>query len=67
MERIASFTVDHTVLVPGLYLSRRDGNVVTFDLRFKGPTPASCFQTARCTPWSISLPLSCAIPRAGTR
>lgn len=35
MERIASFTVDHTVLTPGLYLSRRDGNVVTFDLRFK--------------------------------
>ena len=37
MERIASFTVDHTVLEPGLYLSRRDGNVVTFDLRFKKP------------------------------
>lgn len=37
MERIASFTVDHNVLVPGLYLSRRDGNVVTFDLRFKKP------------------------------
>ena len=37
MDRIASFTVDHTVLVPGLYLSRRDGNVVTFDLRFKKP------------------------------
>lgn len=37
MERIASFTVDHDVLVPGLYLSRRDGSVVTFDLRFKKP------------------------------
>lgn len=37
MDRIASFTVDHNVLVPGLYLSRRDGNVVTFDLRFKKP------------------------------
>ena len=37
MERIASFTVDHNVLVPGLYLSRRDGNVVTLDLRFKKP------------------------------
>ena len=37
MERIASFTVDHNVLVPGLYLSRRDGSVVTFDLRFKQP------------------------------
>ena len=37
MERIASFTVDHNVLVPGLYLRRRDGNEVTFDLRFKKP------------------------------
>ena len=26
MERIASFTVDHTVLTPGLYLSRQDGD-----------------------------------------
>lgn len=37
MERIASFTVDHTTLLPGLYLSRRDGDVITFDLRFKKP------------------------------
>ena len=37
MERIASFTVNHDVLTPGLYLSRRDGHVTTFDLRFKRP------------------------------
>ena len=37
MERIASFTVDHNVLEPGLYYSRRDGDVITFDLRFKRP------------------------------
>lgn len=37
MERIASFTVDHNKLIPGLYLSRRDGDIVTFDLRFKKP------------------------------
>ncbi len=37
MERIASFTVDHTKLLPGLYLSRRDGDTVTLDLRFKRP------------------------------
>ena len=37
MERIASFTVDHNKLLPGLYLSRRDGEVTTFDLRFKRP------------------------------
>ena len=37
LERIASFTVDHNKLVPGLYYSRRDGDTVTFDLRFKKP------------------------------
>ena len=37
MERIASFTVDHNVLVPGLYLSRRDGSVVAVALRFTKP------------------------------
>ncbi|MDE6880099.1 MAG: S-ribosylhomocysteine lyase [Oscillospiraceae bacterium] len=37
MERIASFQVDHNQLVPGLYLSRRDGDITTFDLRFKKP------------------------------
>ena len=37
MEKIASFTVDHTKLLPGLYLSRQDGTITTFDLRFKRP------------------------------
>ena len=32
MERIASFTVDHNKLVPGLYYSRRDGDTVTFEI-----------------------------------
>ena len=46
MERIASFTVNHDVLVPGLYLSRRDGSVTTFDLRFS-PTPATFRKKSR--------------------
>ena len=46
MERIASFTVDHDVLVPGLYLSRRDGNVVTYDLRFKRPNTGDLLTNA---------------------
>ena len=46
MERIASFTVDHDVLVPGLYLSRRDGNVVTYDLRFKKPNTGDLLTNA---------------------
>ena len=37
MERIASFSVDHNKLLPGLYYSRRDSDVITFDLRFKKP------------------------------
>ena len=41
MEKIASFRVDHTRLLPGLYVSRRDGGeespVTTFDLRFTRP------------------------------
>ena len=37
MDRIASFSVNHDVLVPGMYLSRRDGDIIAFDLRFKKP------------------------------
>ncbi len=41
MERIASFTIDHLNLFPGLYVSRRDcrGDTVitTFDMRFTAP------------------------------
>ncbi|MDD4850937.1 MAG: S-ribosylhomocysteine lyase [Gemmiger sp.] len=37
MERIASFCVDHTTLQPGVYLSRQDGDVMTWDVRMKQP------------------------------
>ncbi len=37
MKKIASFTVDHDKIVPGMYLSRRDGDVTTFDLRTRRP------------------------------
>lgn len=46
MERIASFTVDHNKLLPGLYLSRRDGDVATFDLRFKRPNTGDLLSNA---------------------
>ena len=46
MERIASFQVDHTRLQPGLYLSRRDGEVTTFDLRFKKPNTGDLLSNA---------------------
>lgn len=43
MEKIASFTVDHLRLEPGIYLSRQDSDpatgcvVTTFDLRLTAP------------------------------
>lgn len=37
MEKIASFTVDHTVLLPGVYISRVDEDIVTYDIRIKRP------------------------------
>ena len=46
MERIASFQVDHNKLVPGMYLSRRDGDVTTFDLRFKKPNTGDLLTNA---------------------
>lgn len=37
LEKIASFQVDHTRLLPGMYISRVDGDVVTYDVRFVRP------------------------------
>ena len=37
MNRIESFSVDHRYIVPGMYISRQDGDIVTYDLRFKKP------------------------------
>lgn len=37
MEKIASFTVNHDKLDKGMYLSRVDGDVVTYDIRMKKP------------------------------
>ena len=37
VEKIASFTVDHDLLTEGIYLSRIDGDVTTYDLRTRVP------------------------------
>lgn len=37
MERIASFTVNHNTLKKGMYVSRIDGDVITYDIRMKKP------------------------------
>ena len=37
MKKIASFTVNHDTLGKGMYTSRIDGDVVTYDIRMKLP------------------------------
>ena len=37
MKRIASFSVDHDLIGPGMYISRKDGDVVTYDIRMRKP------------------------------
>ena len=37
MERIASFSVNHDKLEKGIYVSRIDGDVVSYDVRMKKP------------------------------
>lgn len=50
MKQIASFTVDHIRLLPGIYVSRKDkvGNelVTTFDLRMTQPNHEPVMNTA---------------------
>ena len=37
IEKIASFTVDHDLLEEGIYVSRIDGDITTYDLRTRVP------------------------------
>ncbi len=37
MKTIASFTVNHDKLEKGMYVSRVDGDVITYDIRMKKP------------------------------
>ncbi len=37
MKKITSFSVDHDTIVPGFYISRIDGDIITFDLRTRTP------------------------------
>ena len=52
MERIASFSVDHTKLEPGVYVSRSDADektgcvTTTFDLRMTAPNREPVMDTA---------------------
>ena len=37
MERIQSFCVDHDYITEGIYISRIDGDITTFDMRTRKP------------------------------
>ena len=37
IRKIASFAADHDIITPGMYVSRIDGDVVTYDLRTRTP------------------------------
>ena len=37
MKQIASFSVDHDKICPGMYISRIDGDITSFDLRTRTP------------------------------
>ena len=37
MQRIQSFNVHHDYINPGMYISRTDGTITTYDLRFRKP------------------------------
>ena len=37
IRKIASFAADHDIITPGMYISRIDGDVVTYDLRTRTP------------------------------
>ena len=50
MEKIASFTIDHNKLLPGIYVSRQDninGQIITtFDIRMTAPNREPVINTA---------------------
>ena len=50
MEKIASFTIDHIKLQPGIYVSRKDKvgmeTLTTFDLRMTSPNEEPVMNTA---------------------
>lgn len=46
MKKIASFTVNHDILEKGMYISRIDGDIVTYDVRMKKPNGGDYLKNA---------------------
>ena len=45
MKRITSFTVDHDLLTEGIYVSRIDGDITTYDMRTRVPNSGDYMDT----------------------
>ena len=45
MDRITSFTVDHDLLTEGIYVSRIDGDITTYDMRTRVPNSGDYMDT----------------------
>ena len=67
MEKIASFTIDHIKLQPGVYVSRKDHIgaevITTFDLRMTSPNEEPVMNTAEVHTIEHLGATSCAIIR----
>lgn len=48
MEVISSFQVNHIKLLKGLYKSRIDGDIITYDIRMKEPNREKVMSTGSC-------------------
>lgn len=46
MEKIASFTVDHRFIDEGVYISRVDSDITTYDLRMRKPNTGDLIDNA---------------------
>lgn len=46
MKKIASFCVNHTILSKGMYISRIDGNIITYDIRTRKPNSEPVMENA---------------------
>ena len=46
MKKIASFALNHDVLQKGMYLSRTDGDILTYDLRMRVPNQGDYLDNA---------------------
>ena len=55
MEKIASFQVDHRKINVGMYISRIDGDIVTYDLRMVKPNGEFILRHRPCIRLNIFL------------